>query len=151
MTKSYTLPKNSALEPISVLLGKWHVEMIHAKLPEPLSWQDTVDLLEDSFIIWHWQGKAEVPQATFIIGRNENDSGDLYSMLYSDARGISRLMNMSMENRIWKFSRDNDEFSQRFEGIISEDGNRIIGKGDASYDGRKTWEHDYTITYTRIK
>lgn len=151
MENTNALPKNPALEPLSVLLGKWDVRMVHAKLPEPLAWQDSFDWLENAFIIWHWQGKNKVPRATFIIGRNENKSGNLYNMLYYDVRGVSRLLDMSFENGIWKFSRNDPEFSQRFEGRVSDDENTITGSGDASHDGGETWEHDYSITYTRIK
>ncbi len=151
MIKTNAIPENPALAPLSVLLGKWNVEMVHAKLPDPLTWQDSFDLLENAFIIWHWQGKDEVPGATFIIGRNENKSRNTYSMLYYDARGVSRILHMSWANGIWKFWRKNPDFSQRFEGKISEDGNIIIGSGDASSDGGKTWEHDYSITFTRIE
>ncbi len=150
MNKTNPLPKNPALAPLSVLLGTWTVEMVHSKLPDPLTWQDSFDLLENAFIIWHWQGKNEVPQGTFIIGRNENKSDNLYTALYYDARGVSRLIHMSFENGIWRFWRNDLDFSQRFEGKVSEDGNVIIGNGDASYDGGKEWEHDYSITYTRI-
>jgi hypothetical protein len=151
MKKTSMLPKNAALEPLSFLPGKWNVEMVHAQLPEPLTWQDSFELLENAFILWHWQGKNEVPPATFVIGRNENKSDDLYSALYYDARGVSRLIHMSFENGTWRFWRDDPEFSQRFEGKVSEDGNVITGSGEASKDGGKTWKHDYSITYTRIE
>lgn len=151
MNKTNPLPQNSELEPLSFLIGKWNVEMVHAQLPDPLTWQDNVDWLENGFIIWHWQGKKEVPQATFIIGRNENKSDNLYTALYYDARGISRLIHMSFETGTWKTWRNDPEFAQRFEAKVSEDGNTITGNGDASKDGGKTWEHDYSITYTRIK
>jgi hypothetical protein len=143
--------KNAELTPLNFLIGKWNVEMVHSALPQPLNWEDSFEWVEDSFIIWHWQGKDEVPKATSIIGRNENRSGNIYTMLYHDIRGISRIMEMSFENGIWKYLRFDSDFSQRFEGIVSKDGNVIDGKGDASKDGGKTWKHDYSITYTRIK
>jgi hypothetical protein len=143
--------KNAALIPLSFLIGKWNVKMVHIALPEPLSWEDSFEWVEDSFIMWHWQGKDEVPKSTSIIGRNENKSGNMYTMLYHDKRGVSRIMDMSFENGIWKHLRLDSDFSQRFEGIVSKDGNVITGKGEASMDGGKTWKHDFSITYTRIK
>lgn len=151
MANTNMLSKNPELEVLSFLIGKWEVEMKHSAIPQPLTWQDTIDWLEDSFIIWHWQGKNEVPQATLIIGRNENESGNMYTMLYYDARKISRTMEMSFENGIWKFWRINSDFSQRFEGRVDESGDVISGQGDASGDGGKTWTHDYSITYKKIK
>jgi hypothetical protein len=144
------MKQNQALIPLSFLIGKWNVTMTHTALPNPLTWQDSFDWLENGFIIWHWEGKDEVPKATFIIGRNENKSGNIYSMLYYDARGVSRYQEMSFENNVWKFWRNGSDFFQRFVGNISEDGNTITGKGEMSHDGGKTWEHDFDITYTRV-
>jgi hypothetical protein len=143
--------KNPALEPLNFLIGKWNVTMKHVAIPEPLSWQDSFDWLEDGFIIWHWGGKNEVPQATFIIGRNENKSNNIYSLLYYDTRSISRYLEMSFENGIWKFWREGEDFFQRFEGKINEDKNMITGNGDMSHDRGKTWNHDFSITYTKVK
>jgi hypothetical protein len=143
--------KNASLKPLEFLIGKWNVEMVHTALPKPLSWEDSFEWVEDSFIMWHWQGKDEVPKATSIIGRNENKSGNIYTMLYHDVRGVSRIMNMSFENGIWKYLRLDPDFSQRFEGIVSKDGNVIKGKGEVSKNSGKTWVHDFSITYTRIK
>jgi hypothetical protein len=142
---------HAALVPLRFLIGKWNVEMIHSELPEPLYWEDSFELVQDSFIMWHWQGKNEVPKATSIIGRNENKSGNIYTMLYYDERGISRIMEMSFEKGIWKYVRLNSDFSQRFEGIVAKDGNVIKGKGEVSTNGGSTWRHDFSITYTRIE
>ncbi|CAN5237266.1 hypothetical protein BH09PAT2_BH09PAT2_05970 [soil metagenome] len=143
--------KNTALTPLSFLIGKWNVEMVHTALPNPLKWVDSFEWLEDSFIIWHWEGKNEVPKSTSIIGRNENKLGNIYSMLYYDSRGVSRILEMSFENGIWKFGRLDSDFSQRFDGTVNDDRNIITGNGDASRDGGKTWEHDFAITYRRIE
>lgn len=144
------MKKNEALKPLSVLIGEWKVTMNHVAIPEPLSWQDTFDWLEDGFIIWHWQGKNEVPAGTFIIGRNEHTTGNLYSMLYYDARGISRMLEMSFTDGIWQFERQGQDFYQRFTGKIAESGNSITGHGEMSHDRGKTWNHDYDITYTKV-
>ena len=92
----------------------------------------------------------EVPQAKIVIGVNENTSNDRYTMLYYDARGISRSQHMIFENGIWKFWREGTDFYQRFEGSFSSDSNVINGKGDMSHDKGKTWNHDFDITYERI-
>lgn len=149
MEKSRVFIKNPALAPLNILVGKWDVMMTHTALPAPLSWQDSIDWLEDAFLIWHWQGKDEVPRATSIISRNQNEESGKYVMFYYDSRGVSRIFEMSFKDNIWKFWREDSDFFQRFEGKISEDGNVIIGKGENSEDGRE-WEHDYDITYKRI-
>lgn len=143
--------KNAALKPLKFLIGKWNVVMEHTALPKPLSWEDSFEWVEESFIMWHWQGKDEVPKATSIIGRNENKSGNKYTMLYHDVRGVSRIMDMRYENGVWKYVRLDATFSQRFEGIVSKDRNVIKGNGETSENGGKTWKHDFSITYTKIK
>ena len=150
MSNATLLPKNPALAPLSILIGKWNVTMKHVAIPTPLTWQDSFEWLENSFILWHWQGKDEVPQAKIIIGVNENKSDDKYTILYYDSRSISRYQHMIFENGIWKFWREGADFYQRFEGKFSSNNNIITGKGDMSHDKGVTWEHDYDITYERI-
>jgi hypothetical protein len=142
--------KHAALNPLGFLIGAWKVEMSHAQIPHPLDWVDTFEWLEDSFILWRWQGKDEVPASTSIIGRNENTSGNMYTMLYYDQRGIARVMDMSYEKHMWKYVRLNTDFSQRFEGTVSKDGIGIDGMGEISKNGGKTWIHDFSITYTKL-
>lgn len=145
-----TLPKNPALIPLEVLIGKWSVTMRHIAIPQPLTWQDTFGWLDNAFIIWHWRGKNEVPKATSIINRKREKQNNKYIMFYYDVRGVSRIFEMSYENSIWKFWREDHDFYQRFEGKISEDKQTIIGKGEISHDGGKSWKHDFDISYTRV-
>jgi hypothetical protein len=143
--------KNDSLIPLSFLIGKWNVEMKHSSIPNSLNWEDTFEWVEDSFIIWHWQGKNEVPKSISIIGRNEEKSGDIYTMLYYDQRGISRRLEMSFDNGTWKYWRMDPDFSQRFEASVSNEGTIIKGEGETSKDNGKTWEHDFFITYTKLQ
>jgi len=60
---------------------------------------------------------------------------------------------MSFENGVWKLWRDEADFSsldfsQRYTGTLSDDGNTIAGAWEICHDG-KTWEHDFDITYTK--
>ncbi len=57
---------------------------------------------------------------------------------------------MSFSGNLWKLWRHSPGFSQRFEGRISKDGNTITAEWEKSNDGR-TWEHDFDVTYTRMK
>jgi hypothetical protein len=150
MDKVDKYPRNQELEPLSFLIGNWKVEMKHTAIPEPLTWEDSFEWFEDAFIIWHWQGKNEVPKATFIIGRNENKSDNIYSMLYYDARGVSRMLEMSLVKNIWKFWREGSDFYQRFKGEINDARNIITGIGEMSHDKGSTWKYDFSISYTKI-
>lgn len=151
MTNNFSLPQNTQLAPLSFLIGTWNVTMKHTALPEPLNWQDTFSWLNNGFIVWHWQGKNEVPQATLIIGCNEKKSENQFNIFYYDARGISRFMEMSFENKVWKFSRNGDDFYQRMEYIVTEDGKSMKGHGEMSHDQGKTWNHDFNIEYKKVR
>jgi hypothetical protein len=146
--------KNPALSPLSILIGEWNVKVSNASfLPSPddtVTWQASIEWLEDAFMIWRSQGMNDFPESISIIGRNENQASDRYSMFYYDSRRVSRIYEMSFNNGVWKLWREDSDFFQRYEGKINEAGDSISGKWENSSDGKK-WEHDFTITYVRIK
>jgi hypothetical protein len=85
-----------------------------------------------------YQGEKEVPQATWLIGRDE--STDLFEVLYFDARGVSRIYEMSFRNGEWEMSRNAPGLSQRLYGVLSKNHNTITAEREKSNDGQK-WEH----------
>ena len=89
---------------------------------------------------------SEFPRGVMIVGRDE--SVDTYDVLYCDSRGVSRIYHMSLEGKTWKMWRDAPGFSQRFTGVISDDGNTIAAYFEKSEDG-SNWERDFDITYHR--
>jgi hypothetical protein len=99
------------------------------------------------FIIWrsHYE-HTEIPDAITIIGA---PNGQL-SMHYFDSRGVYRIYAASLDQATWRFWRDAPapDFSQRFTGTFSGDGNTIAGRGQLSKDG-KTWEDDLDLNYQR--
>jgi len=70
-------------------------------------------------------------------------------MLYYDARSISRIYQMSFSDRVWKIWRESPDFSQRYEGILSQDSHTITAHWEKSSDGTP-WEHDFDLTYTKV-
>ena len=82
------------------------------------------------------------------MGRDE--SLDRYTVLYFDTRGVSRIYQMSLEGGQWKMWRDAPGFSQRYVGTFSEDKNSITARWEKSSDGLN-WEHDFDMTYTRVR
>ena len=92
---------------------------------------------------WHYD-HPEIPDAIAVIGVTD---GQL-SMHYFDYRGVYRVYAVSLEEDEWRFWRDAPGFSQRFTGILSDDGNTITGQGQLSRDG-SAWEDDLAITYRR--
>ncbi len=143
---------NPALKELGVLAGDWEMELSNsAFLPKPT---DTVK--GDAYIEWVEGGaflevrqggkRPTPPDAIWLIGRDE--SSGKYEVLYFDARGVSRIYQMSFEGSVWKMWREAPGFSQRYEGKLSEDGNIMSGHWEKSSDGLN-WEHDFDITYTK--
>jgi hypothetical protein len=77
-----------------------------------------------------------------------DDSSQQFTMLYSDARGVVRVYQMTLEDRLWQVWRDAPGFNQRFIGRFSEDGNTIDGYWEFSDDG-SNWTTDFRLRYTR--
>jgi len=141
------MTENPALADLAPIVGEWDMELSSAEfLPDP---QQTVR----GRVVFSWiEGGALIAMrqgsdATWVIGRDEKS--DEYTILYCDSRGISRVYQMTLEKRIWRIWRNNAEFSQRYEGHLSDDYKTITSHWEKSTDGGKTWNHDFDMTFTR--
>ncbi len=144
---------NPALQPLDVLLGAWEMELSNSSfLPHPsdaIKGQASFKWAEDgAFLLMRMGDKpGSPPEALWLIGRDE--SAPTYSVLYYDARRVSRVYTMSFSDRAWKIWREAPGFWQRFEGTLSDDGKTITAHWDKSPDGA-TWEHDFDVTYEKV-
>ncbi len=101
------------------------------------------------FVIQRWESPDPFPSGLAIIGSGEERGR--FHQHYFDSRGISRLYEMTLDERQWRVWRDDpDDFSQRFAGTLSDDGSTITGAWEKCMDGT-TWEHDFELSYTRIE
>ena len=140
---------NPALQPFQVLIGKWKATGTHPYLPnKALQGKASFEWLEDgAFIIMRSEIQDEhIPKGVAIFG--SDDSKGKYYMLYFDDRGVSRKYNISMDDKEWKWWRDDSEFSQRFTVTISDDGMTMKSKGEMK-KGNSEWEADLSLTYTK--
>ncbi len=148
------LPKpNPSLKHLEVFVGDWDMEISKASflsdLFATLKGHTSFEWLEGSaFLVMRQGDKTSPPAAIWVIGRDE--STETYKMLYFDSRGVSRIYEMSFNDDIWKIWRDSPNFSQRFTATFSDDWNTITGQWEKSSDGSH-WEHDFDLTYRRIK
>lgn len=143
---------NPALKEIGLLAGEWEMELSNSTfLPSPsdtLKGNATIEWVEGGAFLELRQGgkRPAAPDAIWLIGRDE--SSGKYEVLYFDARGVSRIYQMSFDGALWKMWRESPSFSQRYEGRLSEDGNTISAYWEKSTDG-VNWEHDFDMKYKR--
>ena len=133
---------NPALSPLQGLIGTWDVQVGDSQ------WQESFEWLENAFIAWRSEKVGDFPQATCIIGRNENQAPGTYVVLYADDRGVSRIYNMTFQDGVLTLLREDPDFFQRFEGKLDSGGNTIAGRWETATDG-SDWKRDFDILYRR--
>lgn len=145
---------NPALDELALLLGEWTIEITSLSAFEDPSavvrGHSSFAWLEGgAFLIQHSEiANSDFPRSTAVMG--PDDEAGTYRMLYYDSRGVSRIYRMTFSGGIWTLWRDFPGFSQRFHGTFSEDGKTITAYWEKSTDG-STWEHDFDLTYTRVR
>lgn len=144
------MSEESGLEGWERLIGSWETEGAHPMLPgEAIRGTSTFEWLDGRrFVIWRSQYEhPKIPGALTIVGVTD---GQL-SMHYFDERGVYRVYPASLDQGKWRYWRDASapDFSQRFSGTFSDDGNTISGRGELSKDG-STWEDDLALDYRRV-
>jgi len=137
---------SSELELLGALVGTWTTEGSHPLLPDAIHGRATFAWLEGRrFLVCrsHYD-HPDVPDALTVTGVFD----DRLAMHYFDSRGVFRVYSVEMSPGTWRFWRDDADFSQRFTGTFSDDGDTINGRGQLSRDGT-TWDDDLALTYRR--
>ncbi len=154
MSQTSSPQRNPALETVEGLVGNWEMELSHAAfLPDPsatVKGRVSFAWVQDGAFILLRMGDEppSPPNAIWLIGRDETAPN--YTVLYYDARKVSRVYEMSFADGVWKMWREAPGFWQHYEGTVSADGHLVTGRWQKSADGT-TWEHDFDVTYTRAK
>lgn len=140
------------IELLEPLVGEWAMEAAFPDAPEGRTVFDW--LAGRTFLVQRWEvPHPQAPDGIAIIGRDPEQEG--YLQHYFDSRGVARLYRMSFEDRVWRLWRTTPDFSpldfsQRFTGRLSDDGNTIEGSWESSPDDGASWEHDFGLTYRRV-
>jgi hypothetical protein len=92
-----------------------------------------------------WHDNLPFPTVS-VIGID--DVSEEYSVLYSDARGVQRIYEMTFAGGAITQFREAPGFHQRFSGELSRDGKRIDARWERSDDG-ENWFLDFELTYRR--
>jgi hypothetical protein len=152
--------RQAALERLNVFLGEWRVQ---ASFPPAaaaaiagsavvgravFAWILDAQFLAMQVEIPH----PDAPGSSAIIGVNTD--GQAYTQHYFDSRGVARAYAMTFNEGVWTLLRETPDFapldfSQRFTGRFSADGDTIAGRWELRTDGSR-WEHDFDLTYTRL-
>jgi hypothetical protein len=144
------MPDIKDLEP---LIGRWR-QVVDAPrhVEEKVEGDMTLEWLRDEKVILQ-RSIAENPMfpegVVLIMAADEDAEGD-FTAHYFDSRAVSRVLHMSFQDGVWKWWRHAthpDDFDQRFEGTLSEDGKTIESSCYLVEDGE--WIHDFDVTYTR--
>lgn len=145
------VPEIKDLEP---LIGRWR-QLVDAPrhVDEKVEGDMTLEWLRDQRVILQ-RSIAEdfmFPEGVVLImTADEGDEGD-FAAHYFDSRAVSRVLHMTFKNGVWKWWRHAvgpDDFDQRFEGTLSDDGRTITSSCYLVEDGE--WIHDFDVTYTRV-
>ena len=143
--------RDGRLAALDVLVGEWVAQV---ELPDAppgrcvFAWD-----LRGAFLVQRSLSPLpEFPDGLMVISL----APDGYLQHYFDSRGVVRLYRMSLENQTWTLLRTEPdfsplEFSQRYVGTISPDGNRIAGRWETSYDQGVSWQVDFPLSYTRVQ
>lgn len=125
------------------LLGTWHFDMRHVAMPEPISGQQRYErVLDGAFVLLHWTyDHPDFPDAIAVL--------DDRRLHYFDVRGVTRLFDLEVGDSGWTMIRRDSDFWQR-STITFSDRDSMNGTGQNSYDSGASWQHDFSISYTRV-
>jgi hypothetical protein len=142
--------RNPALDPFETLVGGWDLVIDWpGDPPMKITGSMRVEWLDgERWLIVHSDAEhPDFPTGHSLIGWDE-DSGKLL-MHYFDSRGVARVYETSLTERVWRISRagEDQDFDQRFSATLNEDGDGLAAAWERGEDG--AWIHDFDVTYTR--
>ncbi|HEX6686116.1 MAG TPA: helix-turn-helix transcriptional regulator [Candidatus Limnocylindrales bacterium] len=146
------------MERLERLVGAWQTETSVQGQPVAIGLTVYGFLEGGRFLVQHSDGEVleSAPQvwhdnwplpSTSIIGLD--DPSGQFSMLYADARGVSRVYRLTLEADRLMIWREASDFSQRFTGTFSDDLNTITAVWEISPDGTQ-WSKDFDVLYQRV-
>jgi hypothetical protein len=144
---------NPAISRLAAFIGEWMMETEFPSSPPSDVRGRTVFewMAGQHFLVQRWEvAHPAAPDGIAIIGAASGG----FLQHYFDSRGVARVYRMSFSNAEWKLWRESADFSpldfsQRFAGTFSEDGETIAGRWEKSVNG-SSWEHDFSLLYTRV-
>jgi hypothetical protein len=146
---------NPGIDALEAFIGEWSLGADFPNAP-PTDVRGRVVfewLSGEQFLVQRWEVPLpEAPDGIAIIGFDRGR--ETFLQHYFDSRGVVRVYEMSFSDGLWKLWRTTADFSpldfsQRFTGTFSDDGQTIDGRWEISDDGT-SWELDFDLTYTKV-
>ena len=148
--------RKAALQRLDLFVGEWRLGLGHA-IPQPengggravFEWA-----LDGQFLVQRTEiPDPNAPNGLCIVAYDANT--DAYTQHYFDSRGVVRLYAMTLRDGLWTLLRETPDFtpldfSQRFTGKFSPDGNTILGTWEITGNG-SGWKKDFDLIYSRVK
>ena len=145
-------PLDAVSESFVPFLGDWETTGTHGLIPDTVlhGWASLQRLEPGGFLRLQSSIREDVgiPAAVAILG-GDGDSGR-YVLLHHDERGVTRVYDAALKDRVLRWWRDAPDFAQRYSLTVSPDGRSMVGKGELCRDGA-TWEQDLDVTYARAE
>lgn len=146
----------AAMKRLEPLVGEWEVEAVFPSRPD--------EVMSGGRSVFEWLRGAQLlierseapdpfPEGISIVAFDRDK--DAYTQHYFDSRGVIRLYAMTFNDGVWTLLRTSPDFSplnfsQRFSGRLTDDGETIRGTWETSDDGSH-WKLDFDLTYRRVK
>jgi len=144
--------RKAALERLERFVGDWSIETsFSTEVKGSSSFEWTLD---GQFLVQRSSVPVpEAPDSVSIVGVDQ--SGEVYTQHYFDSRGVARLYAMTLDGDAWQLLRNEPDFfpldfSQRYVGRFTADGDTIEGRWETSRDGGD-WELDFGLSYRRVR
>jgi hypothetical protein len=149
--------ENPGIERLAVFVGEWSLVADFKDVPPAdLGARVVFEWMSgERFLVQRWEIPiTEAPDGIAIIGADPESEGN-YLQHYFDSRGVARIYRMSFSDGVWKLWRDSPDFSplnfsQRYTGTFTDEDRTISGSWEICHDGT-TWEHDFDLTYTKVR
>jgi hypothetical protein len=151
LTRTAASKKNPRLELLGAFVGTWRTVGTHPMVPgKTFNGRTTFDWIEGGafFVMRSQIDEPEIPSGIGVFGTDDGTGG--CRMLYFDERDVSRHYEVTLQDGVLSWSRDDADLSQRVTMTLSPDRRTITGVGQMSQKGGP-WKGDLSLTYTRVE
>jgi hypothetical protein len=122
----------------------------HERLGTVNGRQSFAELEGGGFVVQHIAvDHPDFPNGVALLGPADGEVAGL-AQFYFDSRGVRRVYETSLEDGVWRLSRDDpDPFPQRFAAELSDDGRRMDARWERGGEG-PDFELDFEMVYERV-